>query len=250
MTDAPLRHRSAYAWRAKLGLIVPPTNTVNEAEWARLMPDGVTAHTMRMVLHDTASAAGEAALWADLEQAVGHLTPARVDVIAYACTAGSMTVPPTAMADRLSGLAKRPAATTAAAIVAALQALGVARLAVATPYHQALDDHEVAFLTGCGFAVTAIAGLGHGAGGRHEYTRIAETPLEAVAGHARSVMTAEAEALLLSCTDFPTLKLIPDLERELGVPVISSNTATLWRCLRLAGIADDRPAGGRLFACP
>ena len=42
---------STYGFRAKIGLIVPPTNTVNEGEWARMVPDGVTVHTMRMALH-------------------------------------------------------------------------------------------------------------------------------------------------------------------------------------------------------
>ena len=27
-----------YGWRARLGVIVPPTNTVNEAEWHRMAP--------------------------------------------------------------------------------------------------------------------------------------------------------------------------------------------------------------------
>lgn len=245
------RHRSAYGWRAKLGVIVPPTNTVNEAEWSRMMPDGVTFHTARMVLHDTATPEGEAALLTDLGTAIGDLTPANVDVVAYACTAGSMTVPPATLPNRIATVAERPAATTAAAIVAALTALGVARVAVATPYDDRLNDHERAFLHACGFTVTGIAGLGHGAGGRHEYRRIAETPLRDVEAHARSVFAAApADALLLSCTDFPTLPLIDRLEADLGVPVLSSNTATLWRALRLAGIEDAVPGGGRLFARP
>lgn len=248
LPTAGARHRSAYGWRAKLGVIVPPTNTVNEAEWSRLMPDGVTFHTARMVLHDTATAEGEAALLADLGTAVGDLTPARIDVVAYACTAGSMTVPPVTLPNRIAAVAERPAVTTAAAIAEALSALGVRRVAVATPYDDRLNAHEAEFLTACGFTVTAIRGLGHGAGGRHEYLRIAETALDAVEAHARSVFAeAPADALLLSCTDFPTLPLIEPLEAALGVPVVSSNTATLWRALRLAGIQDTLPGGGRLF---
>ena len=54
---------SNYSQRARIGVIVPPTNTVNEAEWLRMMPDGVTFHAARMPLHaDTASEAGRKAL--------------------------------------------------------------------------------------------------------------------------------------------------------------------------------------------
>ena len=83
-TGAP-RHLSAYSWRARLGVIVPPTNTVNEAEWARLMPEGTSFHTMRMSLHaDTSSREGQRALHDDLDKAMAELVKADVDVIAYA----------------------------------------------------------------------------------------------------------------------------------------------------------------------
>jgi maleate cis-trans isomerase len=245
---ADRRHLSAYGWRAKLGVIVPPTNTVNEAEWARLMPVGVTFHTARMPLHaDTTSTQGKAALEADLDKAMADLARARVDVIAYACTAGSMITPVDSIPDAMSRRSGVACVTTASAIVHALRALEVERIAVATPYHDALNRHEVHFLEECGFRITAIKGLGIGAGGPHEYIRIAETPLEAVRAHARSVVGEGAQALLISCTDFPTLPLIADLEAAWRLPVISSNTATLWRALRVAGISDALPDAGRLF---
>jgi len=243
------RHLSAYAPRARLGVIVPPTNTVNEAEWARLMPEGVTFHTTRMVLHsDTTSDAGRAALRADLDASIALLTQARVDVVAYACTAGSMATPADSIPDDMTARSGTPCITTAAAIVAALRALGVRRVAVATPYHQALNDHEVHFLSDHGFEVTAIAGLGIGANGPQEYPRIAETPLAGVRAHALSVLGRGEDALLITCTDFPTLPLITGLEAETGLPVVTSNTATLWQALRRAGIADALPQGGQLFS--
>lgn len=247
------RHQSVYSWRARLGVIVPPTNTVNEAEWARLMPEGTSFHTMRMPLHaDTTSPEGMRALHDDLDAAMAELVKADVDVIAYACTAGSMTHPPQSLPERMQAASGRTGLTTAAAIVAALDALAAKKLAVATPYHEKLDTHERHFLEGCGFDVLAIAGLGIGAAGPQEYVRIAQTPLDAVAAHARGVMqkareSGRPDALLISCTDFPTLPLIAPLEAEFGIPVISSNTATLWHALRLAGIRDDIAGAGRLF---
>ncbi len=129
-----MTHRSTYAWRAKLGLIVPPTNTVNEAEWGRLLPEGITHHTMRMKLHaDSHGEAGRAALRADIGRAVAELVPARVDVIAYGCTAGSMLTPCETLPAEIAAMAGRPAVATAPAIVQALRALGLRRIAVATP---------------------------------------------------------------------------------------------------------------------
>jgi maleate isomerase/arylmalonate decarboxylase len=246
MTD---RHASVYSFRAKLGLITPPTNTVNEAEWAEMMPKGVTFHTHRMPLHaDTSSEAGKAALMADLEGVFAMLKQARVDAIAYACTAGSMINPVDALPKMLSQTMAVPAVTTSAAIIKALKTLGATRLSVATPYGQKLNDHETEFLGENGFAVERIAGLGLGENGPHEYIQIAQTPLEAVAAHARSVFVAGSDALLITCTDFPTLPLIVALEQELGVPVVTSNQATFWAMLRTAGIEDRFEHYGRLLA--
>lgn len=243
------RHASAYSWRAKLGLIVPPTNTVNEAEWSRMVPEGVTVHAMRMPLHvETTSESGKRALDDDIRHAAGELAKARVDVVAYGCTAGSMVSPPSALPQRIAAMCGRPAVATAAAIVDALQALGARRLAIATPYAQKLNDHEVHFLEENGFEVLSIVGLGIGAAGPHEYIRIAETPLDGVFAHARAAWRPGADALVISCTDFPTLPFVERLEADIGAPVVTSNGATFWAALRAADI-DDRLSGhGRLLA--
>lgn len=239
---------TVYGARAKLGVIVPPTNTANEAEWNRMVPDGVTVHSARMALHtDTESAAGKQALRDDISRFARDLAQASVDVVAYGCTAGSMISPVTELPDFMSEEAGRPAVTTAQAIVAALRALGVRKLAIATPYHDALNAHEVAFLAEQGFETAAIAGLGYGAGGPAEYRNIARVQPAAVYDLATGVDRPEADALLISCTDFATLDVLQRLEDDLGKPVVSSNQATLWLALRTAGI-DDRLTGvGRLF---
>jgi maleate cis-trans isomerase len=43
-----------YGHRARLGLIVPPNNTVTESEWAAAVPEGVTVHALRFRLNPLA----------------------------------------------------------------------------------------------------------------------------------------------------------------------------------------------------
>lgn len=252
MTDTastPHRHASTYSYRAKIGLIVPPTNTVNEAEWQRVMPEGVTFHTHRMVLHpDSASPEGRAGLLADLEASIALLGQSGADVIAYACTAGSMITPASSLPDDLQARTGIAAVTTSAAIVAALEALGITRLSVATPYSEAMNMHETHFLNDHGFDVDRIVGLGIGANRPQDFPRIARTPIADVARHCREAFVPGSGALLITCTDFPSLPLIDMLEAEFGVPVVTSNQATLWACLRRAGIADPVAGMGRLMA--
>lgn len=243
------RHKSAYSHRAKLGLITPPTNTVNEAEWAQMMPQGVTFHTHRMPLHpDTTSETGKAGLMQDLEAVFAMLKPARVDAIAYACTAGSMINPVESLPEHLTESMGVTAVTTSAAIIRALKTLGATRLSVATPYHDKLNQHETAFLEQNGFIVDNLIGLGIGSSGPADYIRIAETPLKKVADHVRAAFVPGSDAILITCTDFPTLPLIVELEQELDVPVVTSNQATFWAMLRSVGIDDRLEGFGRLFS--
>jgi maleate isomerase/arylmalonate decarboxylase len=244
----PEAHYRPYGWRAKIGLIVPPTNTVNEAEWARMAPEGVTLHVTRMRLHaHTTSPEGERQLYADIEKATRDLAAASVDAIAYGCTAGSMVMPLDKLTDYMAGIAGVPCVATAPSLVRACRALGVARVALATPYPDALNAHERDFLAANGIETVALKGLGIGAGGPHEYVRIARVPKDQVLAHARSVDRPEAQALMISCTDFATLDAVPELERALGKPVVTSNQATFWAALRAAGVGDRFRAFGRLL---
>ncbi len=244
------RSARAFGHRARLGIVVPPTNTVNEAEWARMVPEGVTFHSHRMPLHgglDTPE--GLAALHADLDQAIAMLTPAGVDVVAYACTAGSTVTPAQSLPEALTVRNGVPVITTAAAVVDALRAVEARKISVATPYHEALNQHEAHFLHDHGFEVLGIRGLGIGAGGPSEFPRIARTTLAEVRAHVLQTVTPGSEAVLLACTDFPTLPLIPELEQDLGIPVISSNTATLRAALLAAGLPARAAApAGRLLS--
>ena len=57
----------------------------------------------------------------------------------------------------------------------------------------------------------------------------------------------DADAIFMSCGALRVLTVIDEIEAATGKPVVFSNQANFWQCLRLAGI-DDRIAGfGRLL---
>ena len=237
-----------YGNRAKIGVIVPPTNTVNEVEWNLMAPDGVSIHSTRMPLHaDTTSDTGKKALYNDIEQATLYLAPARLSAIAYGCTAGSMVLPLTKLTNFMENLAEAPCVTTAASIVMALRALKISKVALATPYHDELNQHEVDFLRKVGIAVKHEQGLGIGANGPQEYIKIAQTPEKRIFEHILSTDCDKAGGMVVSCTDFPVLGMIPELEKRMGKPVITSNQATFWAVLRAAGIKDQFENFGTLL---
>ena len=233
-------------WRARIGVIVPPSNTVNETEFNRLKPDGVTFHFTRSPLHPDPAADDFTEMMQDLDRACGELAACAVDLVAYGCTSGSMACP----ADRLLGKLRQVSGvegiSTAGAILAALEALSVERTAMATPYTEETNAHEAAYLAAHGIEVVAASGLGLNTS-LANIQRISRVAPKAVFDHAMAVDRPEAQALLICCTDFNTVDAVEPLEQALGKPVVTSNAATLWAALRALGIDDPIAGCGRLL---
>ena len=58
----------------------------------------------------------------------------------------------------------------------------------------------------------------------------------------------QAELLVISCTDYRALEAVPALEQALGKPVVTSNSALMYVCLKRLDIEiGDIDAGGYLF---
>ena len=234
--DRQAPHPHPYGWIAKIGLIVPSTNTVNEAEWARMLPPGISVHTARVLLMGKASRESFEAMAGLVEKAARELATAEVDLIAYGCTSGSFLCPSDEIRGTISKIAACPAVTTSDAVVAALRALGATRIALATPYLDIVTREEVDFLGREGFEVLAWHGLrlGKTQAKRRSINRV---PADVTLRLARFVdRRPEADAIFLSCTALPTIAVVAALEEELGKPVVTSNQATLWHSLRSLGI--------------
>jgi maleate isomerase/arylmalonate decarboxylase len=229
-----------------LGLIAPPGNTVNEAEWRAALPDDIRLTLTRMPLHlDHDTPAGRARLMRDLEIACRELGQIGATVITYGCTAGSLVTPLDALTGPMTAWTGRPAVATAPAIVTALRRLGATRIALATPYTDALTAHEAVFFERCGFIVVRTRGLGYGPGGLAGFDAIHALAMQEVEALALAADDIEADALVLSCTDLPTQAIRKQLEISLGKPVVTSNQATLDATLAIAGRSSSPACDGR-----
>lgn len=138
-----------------------------------------------------------------------------------------------------------PCTTMSHAIVAALQALGVQRVAVATSYIDELNDKLLAYLTHCGFTVTAMAGMA--ITGVEE---VGEVGTEALVDLSKKVYAQDrsAQGIFISCGGLLTLDAIRRLEDELGLPATASSPAGFWDVVRLGGWDAAARGFGRLFS--
>ena len=237
---------SPYGWRGKIGLIVPSTNTVNEPEFWRMAPEGVTIHTARVMLKGKATTESYFAMADALSVAAEELATAEVDVVAYGCTSGSIICPLPQMLDQMGSRTNTPATAAAGAVIAALRAFGARKVAVATPYVDFVNESEERFLEDYGFEVTNLLGLKLGET-QEERRGIGRVPPEHVYRMARAVDSPEADAIFISCTNLATIGMIARIEKDLGKPVVTSNQACFWACLRLIGLTDRIEGYGRLL---
>jgi maleate isomerase len=233
-----------YGWRGRIGLLVPTGNAVMEPEFQQMAPEGIVTLANRVELKDVTPASLRA-MEGDVARAARQIAQSRVGVIAFGCTSGSFVDGP-GHDERLVRLIEAetgiPATTTTTAVVRALTAVGVRRIALATPYTDEVTRLEVAFLEASGFEVTAWQG-----GGIVETADIQVCPPEASYRRARAVDSDRAEAVFISCTGFRTIENISKLESDLGKPVVTSNQATFADCLHLLGVGDARSGFGSLF---
>ena len=60
-------------------------------------------------------------------------------------------------------------------------------------------------------------------------------------------MAPDAEGLFVSCTALRAAEVAERIEEAIGRPVVTSNQASVWRCLRLLGLTRPLPGYGRLL---
>jgi len=244
MMDADPGRGRGFGWRLRLGMLLPSSNPVAEPEISRILPQGVSLHTTRLKLAGS-SRDDLLGMAKGVEEATGLLVDAGVDSVVFNCTAVSTFDPAMgeALRQRMQAVAGLPATSTADAIVAALPALGGHRIALITPYIDAVVEREVAFLQHLGLEVVCRVGFGLAEGK-------AMSAVEPGEWYRRTMDYAAsgADVYFLSCTAIRVFDIIVDLERDLGAPVLTSNQAMIWWCLRQAKLQDRIPALGRLFS--
>lgn len=213
----------------RLGLLIPSSNTTMEHEFNVMRPEDATVHVARMRLKEvTLSTLMD--MEKEIEPAALRLTDAKVNVIGFGCTSGSLfrgLGHDQEIVTRIEKTTDTPAVATAGAVVNALKALKLSRISVATPYTKEINSLEKRFLEKNGLAIQKMKGLGIKGN-----LKIGEQNSQIVYDLVKEVDTAWSDGIFVSCTNLKTIEVISRLEEELKKPVISSNTATLWAMLR------------------
>jgi maleate cis-trans isomerase len=243
-----------FGWRARIGVLLPPGNPTVEPEFYMMVPDGVTVHFARLqgfqsLSTPVASAGMEERTLAYLDElagpakALGSVNPSVVILAHTASSYATGFANEPQLIDRISSLTGTTSLTAAHAVLAALRHLGVKKLALGTPYPEAISAKGKAFWEAAGFDIVGYQRL---SGVQNIYAESEQRAYQL----ARQAYTPEADAIFLSGTGLPTVGVLETLESDLQKPVISSNQASLWQALRLAGVRQAITGFGQLLKDP
>jgi maleate isomerase len=233
-----------------IGMLTPSSNTVVEPftsamAWP-LFPN-VSVHFSRFRVTKIALDAASDSQFAlePILQAAELLADARLDVIAWNGTSASWLG--FEADERLcAAITERTGVAASSAILSLnrlLKVMQVRRLGLVTPYTEDVQQRIIA-----NYATIGIQTVAERHSGRSDNFSFAEVTESEIAAMCREVAKAEPDAIAIVCTNMRGPLIAPQLEEELGIPVLDSVAFTLWGCLMEARV-DMQPLAkfGRMF---
>ena len=244
----------------RVGLVVPSSNTTIETEVPQMLSrraavtgEAFTFHSSRAVLHRV-DAESLDRMVGQVDRCARELADARVDAIVYACLVAVMARGPgehERVEQQLREAARRPEdgyepviSSSAGALVRSLDAHRLHKVAILTPYVEALTEQVVGYLTAAGVTTTDAMSLGV-----PDNVKVAQLDPMRLPELAAQMDLSSADALIISaCVQMPSLAAIPIAERQLDLPVLSATSATVHDLLVGLGLSPEVPDAGALLS--
>jgi maleate isomerase len=232
----------------RVGLIILATDHTSEVDFARMVASGrIGVYVARIPYANPTTPQNLRGMQPALAAGAALIQPDEpLDAICYSCTSASVVIGDAeveaAIASAKPGV---PVVTPPKAAVRGLRAFGARRISVLTPYTVETSRPMADYFVGHGFDIASFTCLGFE--DDREMARIAPSALVDLA---RDATHPDAEALFVSCTALRSALVAAQIEKALGRPVVTSNQASAWNCLRLCGDETVHPEWGRLMTLP
>jgi maleate isomerase len=229
-------------YRAKIGIVIPSTNTTMEPEMHSMEPPGVTFHTARLYLAQSSLRTPEhaqrapAAFRDALKIAIRDVVTAELDYLMIGVSALSFmggVAGGQRFEESLKQMTSVPITTASAAAMAALRLYDVKRIGILSPHPAMFDDHYVRFFSESGYQVTRLHRIDC-----PTTLAIAMVEEATIRSALSDLIEAGSEAIVQVGTGLVMTRLADEAERWLGRPVLAVNAAMLWYALRALDIRD------------
>lgn len=229
----------------RVGLIILATDHTSEVDFARMVAsERIGVYVGRVAYANPTTPDNLRRMQPSLSQAAGLILPdEKLDAICYSCTSASVVIGDEEVERAI--VAGKPGATVVTppmAAVRGLRALGAKRISVLTPYTVETSRPMADYFAGKGFDISSFTCLGF-----DDDREMARIPPASIIDLAKEAIAADADALFISCTALRAAMVAAEIEVEIGRPVVTSNQASAWMCLRLCGDEAVRPELGKLM---
>jgi len=229
----------------RIGLVILATDHTTEPDFARMVAGAdIGIYVSRIHYANPTTPENLRAMQPSLTTGAGLILPGEpLDAIMYSCTSASVVIGDDEVTSAIRKA--KPGAnvvTPTAAAVLGLKAFGARNISVLTPYTVETSRPMADYFSGLGFGIDRFTCLDMA--DDREMARVA--PAEIVA-FAREAFDPKSDALFISCTALRAAGVAREIEQAIGKPVVTSNLATAWQCLRLCGDQTFRPELGRLM---
>lgn len=231
-----------------IGLIVLATDHTSEPDFRRMVAgDGLAVYTARIAYENPTTPENLRRMHPRLREGAALILPdEELDAICFSCTSASVVIGDRAVEAAIhEAKPGTPVVTPPLAAVAALKALQARRISILTPYTVETSAPMAEYFAGHGLDIARFTCLGFD--DDREMARIKPRSLIEAAVEAAA---SDSEALFISCTALRSAAVVPQIEQAIQRPVVTSNLATAWQCLRLCGSDLPRPDWGQLMALP
>lgn len=231
---------------AAIGLVTLANDVVIEPELCTFLAgiEGAAVYASRIPLMLKLTPQALRDMEGHIPHAVELIVPDdRLDVMGFGCTSGSMAIGPGRVAAAVHRVRPGiPVTDPVSAALKGLKTLGARRIALLTPYPDAVNEVVAAYVSGKGFEIAERASFK-----QPNDPAIARVPPEAIERAGVELGRRKVDALFISCTALRCSSVIERIEQAIGKPVVTSNQALAWDCLRLAGCTAAVEGYGQLL---
>jgi maleate isomerase len=237
-----------YGFRARLGFILAPGNSILENEIWEMLPYGVSAHFTRMPL-DRVTVNDYSNWTTEIDQYSKVFVPTQVKCIGVANAMASFALGKKgdfALVRRVQASTGVRCTTATLAIVSALRKLRARKIGVVLPYDdQRFDKLMIGYFRAYQILVKAKQKLSIRGEQLWEDVSRQEPIVSYELG--MKLPIKDLDAIVCPNTNLRSVEIIESLEIDSGKPVVTGNQSLVWASLRLAGIKDNINGKGKLF---
>ena len=229
----------------RIGLITLSTDLTMESDFYSINKDlPIDIFVNRIKNYNPLTKENLLKMYDQLESVTKDILPnEKINTVAYGCTSGTIAIGKNKIKEKIQ-LAK-PDCYVTTPITSAIKAINkmkIKKIAVFTPYPESVNKAVFEYFTKENIEVSSFSSFNLDSDldiGKIDPNYLSEVLTK--------MDTGRSDALFVSCTALPVLKIIDQIESKIKKTVLSSNQTLIWDSIRSVGYNNQVDGYGKLF---